>query len=123
MMRVIAEQYRYLLVEIKLLKADMETLDPKKHPAEVRSIICEIRNIRVLRIKKSIADCNSFKEWVECIPDDFIKKAMFFRYVKGYTWTEVAKELGGYNSPDGIKHLCQRYFTRDSRESSKSVEA
>lgn len=112
MMREIAEQYRYLLLEYRVLKADMDTLDPKKYPVQAHGIVREIRNIRVQRIRKIIADCNSFKVWVESIPDDFIKKAIMIRYVRGYTWDEVATQLGGGNSGDAVKHLCHRYFSR-----------
>lgn len=123
MMREIAEQYRFLLLEYKMLKADMDTLDPATYPTDAQSIVREIRDIRTWRIRKIIADITAFKDWVASISDNHIKKAIVLRYVKGCTWDEVANQLGGCNSADGVKHLCQRYFTRDSRESSKSVEA
>ena len=112
MMREIAEQYIWILAETKMLKADMDTLDPKKYPAEARSDICEIRNIRIQRIRRNIADITAFKEWVASISDNHTKKAIVLRYVNGCSWDEVANQLGGCNSADGVKHLCHRYFSR-----------
>lgn len=119
-MREIAEQYRHLLLEYKMLKAGMSALNPVEYPTDAQSIIREIRDIRTWRIRKIIADITAFKVWVESIPDDFIKKAIVLRYVKGYTWNEVATQLGGGNSGDAVKHLCHRYFSRYGQRSEKT---
>lgn len=123
MMREIAEQYICLLAETKMLKADMDTLDPKKYSSDERSIVREIRNIRIQRIKKNIADITAFKEYVVSISDNHIKKAIVLRYVNGYTWDEVATQLGGCNSADGVKHLCHRYFSRYCQRNEKTDTA
>ena len=123
MMREIAEQYVSLLAETKMLKADMDTLDPKKYSSDERSIVREIRNIRIQRIKKNIADITAFKEWVASISDKHTKKVIVLRYVNGCTWGEVANQLGGCNSADGVKHLCHRYFSRYGQRNEETETA
>ena len=73
---------------------------------------------RVLRLESiiatKIARCEREREklekYISDIPDSLTRQIFTLRFVRGYTWRQVANRCGGYNTPDGVKKRCQRYL-------------
>ena len=65
-------------------------------------------------IAAKIARCEREREklekYISDIPDSLTRQIFTLRFIRGYTWRQVANRCGGYNTPDGVKKRCQRYL-------------
>lgn len=48
---------------------------------------------------------------IDSIDDQVTAAAISARYVKGMTWAQTAKIIGGYNTADGCRMLVARYLS------------
>jgi len=55
--------------------------------------------------------CEEYKltEWINGINDSYLRTAFYLRFVKGYRWRNVADNLGGGNTANGVLMACKRY--------------
>lgn len=67
--------------------------------AQVADIQREIQNLEILR--------NSALNRLS--RDIFEENCLFMRLSLHYSWTKIAVETGGYNSPDNIRMKCKNY--------------
>ena len=49
-------------------------------------------------------------EVVEGIDDSLLRQVIILRHVNWLTWEQVAREVGGGNTADGVRMLHDRYF-------------
>ena len=49
-------------------------------------------------------------EFVESIEDSLLRQVIILRHVNGLGWRQVAREVGGGNTADGVRMLHDRYF-------------
>ena len=49
-------------------------------------------------------------EFVEDIDDSLLRQIIVLRHVNGLSWRQVAREIGGGNTADGVRMLHDRYF-------------
>ncbi len=48
--------------------------------------------------------------FVEGIDDSLLRQIIVLRHVNGLSWRQVAREVGGGNTADGVRMLHDRYF-------------
>lgn len=41
--------------------------------------------------------------------DNFVENCLYIRLVLNYSWAEIAIKVGGNNTADGIRMMCERY--------------
>lgn len=78
---------------------------------------------RVLRldaiISAKIARCEREMErlenYIADIPDSLTRQIFTLRFIRGYTWQQVANRCGGYNTANTVKKRCYRYALSKSR--------
>lgn len=46
---------------------------------------------------------------IKAIPDDYIKTLIHCKLVKGWSWTRIAQEVGGWNTGNTVRMQCVRY--------------
>ena len=74
----------------KLIEKRLERTELEQEYAEIlKRLICEI----------------------DRIDDQITAAALSARYVKGMTWAQTAKIMGGYNTADGCRMLVTRYVS------------
>ena len=54
-------------------------------------------------------------EWMEGIEDSLLRQVIILRHVNGLGWRQVAKEIGGGNTPDSVRMLHDRYLDGGGR--------
>ena len=53
--------------------------------------------------------------YIEGIEDSFIRQIIVYRFVEDFTWKEVARKLGGNNSPESVRKAFQRFLQKESQ--------
>lgn len=48
--------------------------------------------------------------YINSIDDSLLRQVMFFRNVSCMQWTQIANELGGGNTENGVKQMYSRHF-------------
>lgn len=59
------------------------------------------------RLKRLEEERNAF---VESIADCNVRLAVSLYFIDGKTWRQTAFRLGGKNTKDGVRKMCQRYL-------------
>ena len=66
------------------------------------------------RIERLVAEQQKESErilrWIEEIEDPLVQTIMHARYIRGKSWTAVSMAVGGYNSPDSVRMIHNRYL-------------
>ena len=52
-------------------------------------------------------------EFVESIDDSLLRQIIVLRHVNGLSWRQVAREIGGGNTADGVRMIHDRFLKRD----------
>lgn len=130
------KQLRYLKSEIKILKEQIENLDytttkdsvkgsDQEFPYVQRTftitgIDYEDYNRKVRRLQRQlqrrldelidlVEETNSY---IENIDDSLIRQIISLRYINGLTWDQVAASIGGNNTADSVRMLCDRFLKK-----------
>lgn len=88
--------------DISLQSVDSETLDEIEH--------CKQLIERCM--KKSIQEYKKLVIYISKMDDSIIRQIIFLRFIQGHTWVQAAAEIGGGNSPDGIRMMVKRYLAK-----------
>ena len=51
-------------------------------------------------------------EYIDSIEDSLLRQIMFLRNVSCMNWNQVANELGGYNTEDGVRKIYERFLKK-----------
>ena len=132
------KQVRYLKREIKLLQEQIAAVESEivtdkvtgsdpEHPWTERSFIIRglpgERNEKLLRLRdrleRRMNDLQDLRAeifgWVESIDDSLLRQVIILRHVNGLSWRQVAREVGGGNTADGVRKMHDRYFEDGGR--------
>ena len=127
------KQIRHLKREIELLQEQIVHLEAEivtdkvtgsdpDHPWTERHYIIKglpgERNEKLLRLRDRLerrkSDLQDMRAeifaWVEGIEDSLLRQVIILRHVNGLSWRQVAREIGGGNTADGVRMLHDRYF-------------
>lgn len=54
---------------------------------------------------------NEAEEYIQSIPDSSMRRIMRYRYMNGFTWQQVAREMGPGYSADGCRVAHNRFMS------------
>ena len=74
--------------------------------AEMSTIIAGLL-VKLQRQKREIM------EYITSIEDSFIRQIMICRYVNLMSWTRIAMEIGGGNTPDSVRMAHDRFLRKN----------
>lgn len=128
------KQLRHLKSEIEMLKKqieDIETITTKdsvkgslsEHPYiethfKIEGIDYKDYNRKVKRLQRKLQRrmeelidlVEETNEYIESIEDSLIRQIIALRYINGLTWDQVAASIGGNNTADSVRMLCDRFL-------------
>ncbi|MEA5004710.1 MAG: RNA polymerase subunit sigma-24 [Christensenella sp.] len=113
------EQYKKRLKELEDLSTNDTTgeITGMPHGAgcsdKVGNCAAEMADLKAL-IELSIQKCwyelNRLNRYIESVGDSLIRQILTYRYVNGFTWNQVAANIGGGNTADGVRMLHNRFL-------------
>lgn len=68
-----------------------------------------------------LREIEALDAFVEEIEDPLMRLVIIYRYLYGYSWTQIAMKLGGGNTPDGVRMAHNRFLKR--YEQNKNVRS
>ena len=55
---------------------------------------------------------NEIESFINNISDNTIRNILKYRYIKGYSWAEVAKAIKGNNTRDSVRIIASRFLKK-----------
>lgn len=62
--------------------------------------------------EQSILEHKKLSEYIAKIEDIMLRRIITLRFIQGMSWVHIALELGGGNSPDGVRMMVKRYLSK-----------
>lgn len=79
-------------------------------------LILESRQAKLKLLQFEIkASIDSVSEYIANIDDSMIRRIVSYRIVKQMSWDEVAMNIGGGNTADGVRMMFKRYLSGDKK--------
>ncbi len=57
--------------------------------------------------------CDEAMKFIQTIPDTLTRQAIYYRFVRLYSWQRVAIEVGGNNTKESVRKLVNRFFEKN----------
>ncbi len=124
------EQIYYLNRELKMWENELSMLKAKSlvgspfpnasHGSIVVDKVAQHTEHKVELENIIQAKCDEIQElrdkvvaYITTIPDSLTRMIVFYRCVSFYGWRRVAYEVGGDNTPDGVRMIYNRFVTKN----------
>lgn len=72
--------------------------------------ITYLEDLIAAKIKRCETERIVLEEYIMTIPDSLTRQVFEYRFVNGLPWSQVAANIGGNNTENGVKQLCSRYI-------------
>lgn len=86
----------------------LEGIDYEDYNRRIRRLQRQL-NRRVEELLDLVDETN---EYIESIEDSLIRQIIALRYINGLTWEQVAASIGGNNTADSVRMLCDRFLKK-----------
>lgn len=77
--------------------------------------IAEQRNLIEEKLRRAIIVQNKILEYINTIDDSFMRLILTQRYIDCNTWTKIAINIGGGNTPDSVRMSHNRFLKKGRR--------
>lgn len=85
---------------------------------KVGDIAAEIADLKIIleaHLRQSRREYARICQYITGITDPMMRSIIYYRHIKSMSWTEIAMQIGGGNTPDGIRMAHDRYLSRENR--------
>ena len=72
--------------------------------------IADLKTLLELNLEKSFYELNRLDRFIQSIEDSLLRQIMVYRFVNGYSWSKIAFQIGGNNTPDGLRIKMMRFL-------------
>lgn len=73
-------------------------------------LIAEQKDLIELKVRQSVIEYNRLNRYIKDVPDVQIRMILSLRYINGLTWQQIADNIGGDNTADGIRKKHDRFL-------------
>lgn len=128
------KQIAYLKTEIKSIKKQIEELDSiilvdkvkgssSCYPYGPRNFTIEgVDSYKTTKLKKKLArridelmdTVEDVNNYIEKIPDSLTRQIISLKYINGLGWKQVAEHIGGNNTKDSVRMICDRFLNKEN---------
>jgi len=84
--------------------------------------IAYLRGVTEAKIQQMYYEYNRLIDYINGIDDSYIRQVMSLRYVNGLSWRQISFSVGGRNTDDGVRKVCERFLANKSNMSDLSQE-
>lgn len=75
--------------------------------------IVDLEAIIRAKIARCMYERNRLERYIAEIPDSLTRQIFTLRFVKGFSWVQVAMHVGGNNTENSVKMICYRYLKKN----------
>lgn len=72
--------------------------------------IADLRGIIEAKHKQCVYERNRLERYIAGIDNSLLRQVFTYRFVNGLPWEQVAANIGGGNTGDGVRMMCSRYI-------------
>lgn len=72
--------------------------------------IADLKGIIEAKIQQCIYERNRLERYIMGIDDALLRQIFTYRFINGLPWRQVADSIGGGNTEDGVRMMCNRYI-------------
>ena len=70
----------------------------------------DLKGIIEAKLQQCIYERNRLERYITTIEDSLLRQVFTYRFVNGLPWQQVAACIGGSNTADGVRMMCNRYI-------------
>ena len=74
--------------------------------------IADLRGIIEAKRKQCMYERNRLERYIAGIDDSLLRQVFTYRFVNGLPWTQVAANVGGGNTGDGVRKAVKRFLEK-----------
>lgn len=75
--------------------------------------IADLKALIELNIQKCWYELNRLNRYIQSVEDSFMRQILTYRYVNGLSWDQVAFNIGGRNTGDGVRKAHNRFLEKN----------
>ena len=79
----------------------------------IAAMIADTETVIRAKMELAVVEYNRLNRYIASIPDSFTRQIIRLRFVDGLTWRQVAQNIGGNNTEDGVKKACYRFLAKN----------
>ena len=83
-----------------------------KNIEEKIALAADVRSAIETKKQLCTEEYNRLMKFITSIDDSYIRQIFSFRYINGFSWLQVAMNIGGGNTEDSIRMAHKRYFEK-----------
>ena len=84
--------------------------------------IVDLKGIIEAKLQQCIYERNRLERYITTIEDSLLRQVFTYRFVNGLPWQQVAACIGGSNTADGVRMMCNRYIKATEPETDDGIE-
>ena len=84
--------------------------------------IVDLKGIIEAKLQQCIYERNRLERYITTIEDSLLRQVFTYRFVNGLPWQQVAACIGGSNTADGVRMMCNRYIKATEPETDDGTE-
>ena len=126
------KQYQYILGEINDIDTEISALKEKNTMDVVKGSLeefpytpCSVKvcghnesdakSLAKMQKRKSelVQMKDEIEDFIDSISDIQVKRILRYKYIKGKTWPEVAKFMGGNSTHESVRKTATRFFEKN----------
>lgn len=85
------------------------------HERDIAEII-DLEAIIRAKIMQCLHERNRLERYIAEIPDSLTRQIFQLRFISGLSWVQIAFSVGGDNTADGVRMVCNRYIKKANKE-------
>lgn len=78
-------------------------------------IACQ-RDIIKNKLERAVIEYERLAAYIDTIDDSLTRQIFTLRFVCGYSWSKVARKLGGSNTADSVRKICSRFMEKEDAD-------
>lgn len=81
-------------------------------PVRCVAEIVDLKAIIAAKQQQCIHERNRLERYIADIPDSLTRQIFTLRFINGLSWYQVAAHIGGGNTDDSVRMVCNRYIQK-----------
>lgn len=87
-------------------------IDGVSDKTAIAAEIADCQAVIDAKVQLSVVEYNRLNRYIASISDSLVRQILALRYINGLSWGQVAQSIGGGNTADSVRMLCERFLDK-----------